>query len=302
MKKINIRKVLLLLIAVLVIYSGSKFFLNFGSGSGKIDEFASLKFIFNEKKAQSPLSKIVSKSLEGAKGDYAIAIKNLKTNENFYLNEHKSFKTGSLYKLWIMATVFDRIKNGDFKEDEILSNEVSVLNDKYHIPADIAELKEGSIALSVKDALYQMITISHNYAAFLLTDKVKLSTVKEYIGSNGFDESDLGGDLPTTSAYDMEAFFGKLYRGEFTDKDSTEQMLLLLKQQKLNNKLPKLLPQNTIIAHKTGELDLFTHDAGIVYTAEGDYIIVVLSESDIPSGAEARIADISKAVYEYFTR
>ena len=77
-------------------------------------------------------------------------------------------------------------------------------------------------------------------------------------------------------------------------------MLQLLKIQKLNNKIPRYLPKDTVVAHKTGELDPFTHDAGIVYTPNGNYIIVVLSKSDDPDLAENRIADISKNVFNYF--
>lgn len=77
-------------------------------------------------------------------------------------------------------------------------------------------------------------------------------------------------------------------------------MLTLLKNQKLNNKLPKHLPTKTVIAHKTGEIDLFTHDAGIVFSPHGDYIIVVMSETEFPPAADARIANISKSVFEYF--
>ena len=64
--------------------------------------------------------------------------------------------------------------------------------------------------------------------------------------------------------------------------------------------MPKYLPSDTLIAHKTGELDSFSHDSGIVYTPNGNYIIVVMSDSTNPKGAEDRIANISKSVYDYF--
>ena len=97
-------------------------------------------------------------------------------------------------------------------------------------------------------------------------------------------------------------FFEKLYRGELADKETSAKLLDLLNRQKLNNKLPRHLPSGTVIAHKTGELGRVSHDAGIVYTDKGEYIIVVLTESSAPLGAEERIADISKNVYTYFNR
>ena len=47
-------------------------------------------------------------------------------------------------------------------------------------------------------------------------------------------------------------------------------MLELLKAQTLNDKLPKYLPDQVIMAHKAGELDDVSHDAGIVYSPAGD--------------------------------
>ena len=77
-------------------------------------------------------------------------------------------------------------------------------------------------------------------------------------------------------------------------------MLGFLKGQQLNDVLPKYLPENIVVAHKTGNIDAFDNDAGIVYGPKGDYIIVLLSESDNPAGAEDRMAQLSKAVYDYF--
>lgn len=276
-------------------------YLSSGEKKAKNDPFSQLKFVFNANKTtDTPLAKIFKKNFDNSIGDYAVAIKNLKTNETFYFNEHKSFQTGSLYKLWVMAAVFDQIKKGNLTNGEVLTEDVDTLNEQFHIPEDTAELTEGTVTLSVKDALYQMITISHNYAALLLSKKIKVSLIRKYIIDNQFSESNVGEDLPTSTASDIKDFFEKLYSETLADKEPTDQMLLLLKQQKLNNKLPKYLPDDVIVAHKTGELDSFTHDAGIVYTPKGDYIIVVLSDSDAPGKAEEKIAEFSRDVYEYF--
>jgi beta-lactamase class A len=64
--------------------------------------------------------------------------------------------------------------------------------------------------------------------------------------------------------------------------------------------LPKYLPKETVIAHKTGEIGTFSHDAGIVYTKHGPYIIVIFSDSDIPKEAEETIARLSQATYAFF--
>lgn len=246
----------------------------------------------------------VEASLVGEEGKYGIVIKNLKTNETYFFKEHQQFDSASLYKLWVMAAVFDQINQGKLQEDQKLKEEVSILNEKFHIASESAELTEGAVEFTVRDALEKMITISDNYAALLLTAKIRLSTVAAFLEEHGFKESKVSRDdqNPVTTASDIELFLEKLYRSELADPDTTEKMLALLRRQRLNEKLPKKLPKDVVIAHKTGELGTLSHDSGIVYGPKGDYIIVVLSDSKKRLETDARIATISRAVYDYFSK
>jgi len=250
------------------------------------------------------LDEPVQAILNDSQENYGIVIHNLKNNQNYALNEHKVFQSGSLYKLWVMATAYDQIKKGLLHETDIMEQEIPILNEKFQISTENAELKEGDITLSVSDALSQMITISDNYAALLLSEKVRLSNVATFLTSHGFTESKVGtdGSIPTTTPSDIAKFFTLLYQGTLIDKEYDGKMLDLLKEQQLNHKIPKNLPDNVTIAHKTGEFNSFTHDGGIIYTPKGDYIIVILSVSQNPLEAEQKIADVSEAVYRYFTK
>ncbi|MDZ4228546.1 MAG: serine hydrolase [Candidatus Levybacteria bacterium] len=258
-------------------------------------------YIFNQIIFNSNLHKTISNSLSGAKGKYSVAVEDLKNGKKESLYGDKVFAVGSLYKLWVMAEAHRQIQEGLLSKDEVLSEEVSVLNKDFNIDPESAELTKGVITLTVRDALKQMITISHNYAALLLTKKIKLSNVANFLEINGFKNSHVG-NVPTSTADNIATFFEKLYKGELANAQYTNEMLALLKAQSLNNKLPKYLPKGTVIAHKTGEIDYLSHDAGIVYAKNRDYVIVVLSESDYPPGAEERISQISKSVFDYFTK
>lgn len=255
-------------------------------------------------KSSGSLKAVVEGELKSVNTTYGIVIKNLKTEESYYLNEHRAFETGSLYKLWVMATLYKKIDEGSIKKEDILEEEVSILNEKFKIATESAEKTEGKIKMSVRDALEQMISVSDNYSALLLTAKIRLANIAAFLKNNGFDESKVGikGEAPVTTASDIVLFYEKLYKGQLVNRQNTEEMLDLLKRQKLNNKLPKYLPKDTVIAHKTGELDLFTHDAGIVYVSNGDYIIVVLAESKDRFVTEENIAKLSKAIFDYFER
>src|SRR3989344_6979589 len=252
-----------------------------------------------EQPVPTGLKDVVENALSGAQGTYGIAIKNLKTGEAYYLNEHRIFESGSLYKVWVLATAFDQIKNGTLKQDEVLSQDISVLNEKFNIDAGSAEITDGKITLSVKNAIEQMIVTSHNYASLLLSERIKLSAVSAFLEKYNFDESTIS-EPPKTTPYDIALFFEKLYKGELANNENTEEMLTIFKRQQLNEGMPKYLPQNVKIAHKTGEIGWAKHDAGIVFSDSGDYIIVIMSESDSPRQAQENIALVSRAIYDYF--
>lgn len=248
------------------------------------------------------LPNIVQNTLKETKGTYGIVIKNLKTGETYMENEHQIFEPGSLYKLWVMAATYEQVSQDKLKLDQTLSENVTTLNQKFNIDPEDAELKTGTITYTIENALTQMITISHNYAALILTAKLRLSYIAEFLQKNGFNESTVGttGKPPSATPSDIGLFLEKLYQGKLANPEYTDKMIALLKQQKLNNKLPKYLPPNTEIAHKTGELGTFSHDVGIVYTPNGDYLIVIFSDSPTPAKAEEAIAKVSQAVYDYF--
>lgn len=244
------------------------------------------------------LTAVVKKSLEGSTGRYAVAIKNLETGEEYYQNKHLVYEAASLYKLWIMLTTFDQISTNKFSEDEVMKSRVEELNKKFDIASEAAELKDGEVEMTVGDALNRMITASHNYAALLLSAKVRLSNVNNQLIKYNLSESTL--NPPKTTAYDVMKYYELLYNGELIDEEYSRKMLNLLADQQLNDRIPKYLPQGVTIAHKTGEIGGFKHDAGIVYTPKGNYIIVILSRSEDPRGAAERQAQLSRDVYTYF--
>lgn len=258
--------------------------------------------VSNQTDNHSLLGSVVLKALEGTKGTYSIYIKNLKTSETFALDENRIYQAGSLYKLWLLGPVYSKLKAGEIKLTDTMTDNVGVLNKKFGVDSALTELPEDQdITISVGDAIVQMITISHNFSAMLLLEKFGRTTVNDSNISIGLLNSRFK-ELPYTTAFDTALIFEKLYKGEIVDKDSSSKILDILKQQTFNDGVPKFLPKNIEVAHKTGDIDMFKHDCGIVFSPKSDYIICVLSESESPSGALDRIALVSKSVYDYFMK
>lgn len=246
------------------------------------------------------LRKVIESSLVGTEGTYAVAVKNLKTGEMASVNGERVFPSASLYKLWVMGAVYEQIQLGKINLSDPIEEDVAKLNSYFDIPPESAELTEGTISFSIESAIYQMVTISHNYAALSLTKKIGLENMNRFLNEYGLYNVKVGGD-PTVTALDVALFLEKLYNGKVVSEEMSKKMMATMVDQKKNERIPKYLPTGMKIAHKTGELDGVAHDAGIVFSPRGDYVIVLLSDSDNPSGAMEREALTSKAVYEYFS-
>jgi beta-lactamase class A len=85
------------------------------------------------------------------------------------------------------------------------------------------------------------------------------------------------------------------------DKESSSLMIDILKKQLDTTMMMLNIPDETVVAHKTGELDYIDHEAGIVYLDNNDYIFCVLVWDAITNNyARQSIGQISKVVYDYF--
>ncbi len=72
-----------------------------------------------------------------------------------------------------------------------------------------------------------------------------------------------------------------LFNGRLIDRDSSQFIVDVLKKQQVKGRLDLYLPDDIMIAHKTGDLDYLEHDVGIVYLEDNPYIICVLTNENI---------------------
>ena len=80
-------------------------------------------------------------------------------------------------------------------------------------------------------------------------------------------------------------------------------MLDIMKRQQVRGRLDLYLPEEIVIAHKTGDLDLLEHDVGIVYPENGKAYIIVVLTNETTTNKDGReiIGHISKMAYDYYT-
>lgn len=253
------------------------------------------------------LEKLVLQAVDFTKLKCAFMIKNFKTGKYVSYNENAMVPAASLIKIPIMAEILRRVKAGQLS----LKQRISV-KEADKVPFSILSMLETGNNYSINDLLTLMIVQSDNTAANILIDIVGISAINELLNHLNLESTILrrkmmdfdarkAGKENFTNARDTARLLELLYRGEVVDETTSAYIIEIMKKQLDHCMMRLYIPDETVIAHKTGELDRLSHEAGIVYHEYGDYIFVVLIW-DAASNNLARqsIGQISKTVYDYF--
>ena len=146
-----------------------------------------------------------------------------------------------------------------------------------------------------KGCLELMIIESDNDCPGYWYDLVGLDGVAEEFRSVGSTGTSMNpGDLRTT-AMDLALLLQAIETGQVLTDDSKESLLELMGRQNYRDGIPAGLGPETVVQDKVGFLDGYLHDAGIVRSEKGDYVLVVLTQYQ----SWDAIAQISAAVYDY---
>ena len=279
-----------------------------------------LLFIFscNQPINYIDLEERILKILKTEKGDFAIAFKNLSDGKTILINENEEFHAASTMKTPVMIEAFKKNHEGIISLDDSIEikNEFKSIVDgslfKLSSFDDSDKKTYGKIGryLSLRELIYDMITISSNLATNLVID---------YIGSEDINKTmrDLGAkninilrgvedikafneDLSnTTTALDLLKIYDNLALGKVINSSLSEEMVDILKKQKYDDIIPKYLPKSIEVAHKDGWINGTRHDSGIVFLDDNTkYVLVLLSKNleDEIKGADL-LAKISLEIY-----
>ncbi len=104
--------------------------------------------------------------------------------------------------------------------------------------------------------------------------------------------------LNVTTAADIAALYLMLVNGQIVSESVSQEMLVLLEDQQINDRLPAYLPEETVVAHKTGNLDGLVHDAGVIFAPAGPVVVVVLTEDLDEWQAIDLIATVARLAYD----
>lgn len=268
--KVSLLFSLLILLSLILVNLGSE-------GPSQHQFFTGSKNIEKqqEQKRNQKIEQIFKADIPKLQGLWAVVVKDLKTGKSYAYNENELIPAASVYKLTVMWAVFEQLEKGEMKLDDPVGN------------------------TSIEEALRLMITISDNDSAIALAEKIgwgKIHRLMENQGIIGFDLIKENG--PYTTAMGTAALLERIYKKTAVSPEASEQIQQLLFEQRLNDRIPKYLPKDIKVGHKTGEIDNFRHDAAIVLGKKGDYIFVFLSQTSNTTQAAETISTLSKKIYD----
>ncbi|MFH0732879.1 MAG: serine hydrolase [Candidatus Omnitrophota bacterium] len=259
--------------------------------------------------AWQELQRRIKVEISQFKGEAGIVIKDLETGWEFSYETTKMFPSASLAKIPLMAACFWAADQGRIKLDRNIALKSS---DKLTGSGVLKDMPTGT-TFSVERLIGLMIYDSDNTATNILTNLLGIDYLNSTFRAFGLRNTDLSRKIADyhlrdkgienyTTAEDMALLLDKIYRRSLDNKSISDQCISMLKLTRLNDRIPKYLPVDITIAHKTGLEKEVCHDAGIVFTRKGDFIIVVLTKHTNSNSAPSKefIARISSYVYKYF--
>ena len=273
------------------------------------------------KKDLENLKNKINNQISNIEGEVAVAFLDLNDNsQKININTDVKFHAASTMKVPVMIEMYYQQALGklNLKDSILLKNEFKSIVDGSKYKMDIGEDSDDVIynkigtKQRIYDLMYNMITLSSNLATNVLIEKVgakKTTQSMRKLGANKIEvlrgvEDQKAYDLGlsnSTTANDLAVIMKAIADKKAGTKEDCNSMINVLINQKWNDMIPKYLPKEVKVAHKTGSITGVHHDAAIVYLPNGkSYVLVLLSKNlkDFDKGTD-KLAQISKSIYDF---
>jgi beta-lactamase class A len=253
----------------------------------------------------------IEKIAGGFDGVMGVAIKDLTSGEEILINDQLNFPTGSSIKIPILIELQKQAAEGKYK---LTDQRWVEAKDQVGGSGVIVNFGDHTSQVSLRDLAVLMIALSDNTATNMLIEQVGMANVNRTLDEQGLKQIRLRrkminpaasarGEENTATPREALALMEKLFRGQMVSKQVSDDTLKILKISK-SSPIPKLLPENVVIANKPGSIEGVACDWAIVYAPNRPYAITVMTNYD-PAGegsADDAIAKVSKLAYDYFIR
>jgi beta-lactamase class A len=205
--------------------------------------------------------------------------------------------TRSTRKVAIMMALLHAVHEGELA----LTDQIAILPTYQHTASGVTQHFLPGPVLSVHDAMTLMIIVSDNGCTAAIVDRLSLDRINAYCARLRMDRTTHRNALPepvadlerntTSTPRDQGRLLELILRG-CDDAAVAETLgcstshcrlaLKVLRAQQLRRKIPALLPDDAVVAHKDGTGPGLHHDTGLVFRGDHPLFVLCAYTSGVP--------------------
>ncbi|MDR9364972.1 MAG: serine hydrolase [Balneolaceae bacterium] len=265
----------------------------------------------------------IEEYLSEQEGTFSVWFQHLQEDEqHFTINEDTLFHAASTMKTPVMIEIFKRVEQGEISLDDSIKME-----NKFYSIVDGSEFRmtlspdsndpiEKMVGemVTIRELNHAMITYSSNLATNILIKLVGAEETTQTMRELGAERikvlrgvEDLKafekGLSNRTTAKDLGIILEHLATGRAVNPEKDQQIIEVLKDQYYQDIVPAKLPDEVVVANKTGSITGVEHDSAIVYLPDGSSYVLIFLSKNLPENVEGREigASVSKMIYDYLT-
>lgn len=172
-------------------------------------------------------------------------------------NSDIQFTSASTYKIYVAYAMIHDVETGQ---------------KNWHSPIN---------GTTWETCLSRMIINSDNTCPERYLSLIGYSRFNEIVGGLGVSNKTVFApyDMRTTAA-DLALVLQKIYQGELMSDENKNRLFGLMEQQIYRQGIPAGVGDKGAVYDKVGFMDGLLHDAGIVHTDNGDYILVIMTNGE----------------------
>lgn len=201
------------------------------------------------------LSSLISNFATTHAGTYGVVLTELSGQyRRATYNSTQSFTTASTYKLFVAYSTLKRVESGVWQWTD--------------------QIQGGRNLTKCFD---DMIVLSDNNCAYTLLNKIGFTNITNEAKAIGcIHTSFLGSDGIKSTPEDIALLLAELQTGQILGQQSSRDILInAMKRNVYRLGIPK--GTTGTVANKVGFLDALIHDAAIVYSSTGPYVLVIMT-------------------------
>lgn len=186
-------------------------------------------------------------------------------------NDSRVFETASTYKLFVAYGTLKRIQSGTWHWSD----------------------KNISKGRNLTKCFDDMIVLSDNECAKALLVKIGYAQLTHEIQAIGLSHSSFLNSYIQTTPGDLVKYLGLLGTGQLLNATSTNTLVSAMKRNVYRQGIPA--GTGATVADKVGFLYALLHDASIVYSPKGTYVLVVMTDGS----SWSTIADLTRQIEKW---